>query len=171
MLVNDVLQSSHLGPTADQAALQGFLGTLRAEEPMQLVRKRVDAAIEEAIAPLSWALRLVARPALRFVAQTPEWITIQYTQGVLSIAFPNGVDLRAPLGGPARLHQLPGGTQGEARHFLALGQLHTVITSELGEITNRYERVGGELIGHAELVSQHLPQPVRYAVRLTRRPA
>ena len=155
-----------------QAEIEAFLGVFQRDEPKDVVRARIDAAIEQAIAPLSWPLRVVARPALRFTAQLPDWISIRHAQGVVSVGFSSGVELSAELGGASRPHSLPGGTKGDVKHLLREGQLHTVVTSDAGEISNVYEAAGdGALLGHAQLASHHLPRPIRYTMRLRRRPA
>ncbi len=149
--------------------LSAFLGRFVRSEPEKTVRARIDAAIEQAIAPMSWPLRLVVRPSLRFVAEMPDWISVEQSDGLLGITFSNGVSLRAELGGPPRLHNLPAGFRGNARHFWKAGQLCTEVVSDHGAISNAYERVAeGELLGHAQLMSQHFPLPVRYTIPLRR---
>jgi hypothetical protein len=158
-----------LPPGTSQDALQAFSGKFGRAEPKEEVRARIDAAIERAIAPLSWPVRVVARPALRFTAQLPEWVAIEQSDGLLGVTFSSGVVLRATLGGPSRLHHLPGATQGQVRHFLRAGQLWTEIVSEAGTITNVFELSTEDgLVGHAQLESQYLPLPIRYAMRLRR---
>ena len=153
----------------DQLELQAFLGRFQRDEPNDSVRARIDAAIELAIAPLSWPVRVVARPALRFTAHLPDWIAIEQTDGLLGVTFSGGIVLRAELGGPRRLHHLPGATKGQVRHFCRAGQLWTEVSSDAGQITNVYERSAeDELIGRVQLESRHLPLPVLYAVRLRR---
>jgi hypothetical protein len=149
--------------------LSVFLGRFARAEPESAVRARIDAAIEQAIAPLSWPMRLVVRPSLRFVAELPDWIAIQRSDGLLDVTFSSGVSLRAELGGAQRQHQLPAGVRGEVRHFWNAGQLCTEVVSEYGTISNAYERVtADELLGHAQLVSQYFPLPLRYSIRLRR---
>jgi hypothetical protein len=154
---------------ASQGELQAFLGRFGRNESKEEVRARIDAAIERAIAPLSWPVRVVARPALRFTAQLPDWIAIEQSDGLLGVTFSSGVVLRAAPGGPSRLHHLPGATQGQVRHFWRAGQLWTEIASDAGTITNVFElSAEDELVGHAQLASQYLPLPIRYAMRLQR---
>jgi hypothetical protein len=158
-----------LPASADPGELQAFLGRFGRDEPKEEVRARIDAAIERAIAPLSWPLRVVARPALRFTAQLPDWIAIELSDGLLGVTFSSGVALRATPGGPSRLHHLPGATQGQVRHFWRAGQLWTEVVSDAGTITNVLElSAEDELLGHAQLESQYLPLPIRYAMRLRR---
>lgn len=146
-----------------------FLGRFARAEAEGAVRARIDAAIEQAIAPLSWPLRVVVRPSLRFVAELPDWIAIERSDELLSVTFSNGVSLRAELDGAPQLHQLPAGVRGNVRHFWNTGQLCTEVVSEFGTISNFYERVSAdELLGHAHLVSQYFPLPVRYSIRLRR---
>jgi len=149
--------------------LSAFLGRFVRSEPERTVRARIDAAIEQAIAPMSWPLRLIVRPSLRFVAEMPDWISVEQSDELLGITFSNGVSLRAQLGGEPRLHNLPAGFRGNARHFWNAGQLCTEVVSDHGAISNAYERVGeGELLGHARLTSQHFPLPLRYSIALRR---
>jgi hypothetical protein len=149
--------------------LAPFLGRFARDEAQSVVRARIDAAIEQAIAPLSWPLRLVVRPSLRFVAELPDWVAIERSDELLAMTFSSGVSLRAELGGPARLHQLPAGVRGNVRHFWNAGQLCTEVVSDAGTISNVYEHLSAdELLGHAQLVSQYFPLPVRYAIRLRR---
>lgn len=150
--------------------LPDFLGRFERAESEKTVRARIDAAIEQAIAPLSWPMRLVVRPSLRFVAELPDWVAIERNDALLSMTFSSGVCLRAELGGAPRAHQLPAGIRGDVRHFWKeAGQLCTEVVSEYGSISNVYERVhDGELLGHAQLVSQYFPLPVRYNLRLRR---
>lgn len=149
--------------------LSGFLGRFARTEAEKVVRARIDAAIDAAIAPMSWALRLVVRPSLRFVAELPDWVNIERGAELLGITFSSGVSLRAELSGAPRLHHLPAGVQADVRHFWQDGQLCTEVTSEYGTIRNSFERLSdGELLGHAQLVSQYFPLPVRYSLRLRR---
>lgn len=148
--------------------LSAFLGRFVRSESERTVRARIDAAIEEAIAPMSWPLRLVVRPSLRFVAEMPEWISIEHSAELLGITFSNGVSLRAELGGAPRMHSLPAGFRGNARHFWRAGQLCTEVVSDHGAISNAYERTAEGLVGHAQLTSQHFPLPVRYSIALRR---
>ena len=153
-------------PVGDSSA---FLGRFVRSEPDKAMRARIDAAIEEAIAPMSWPLRLVVRPSLRFVAEMPDWVNIEQSGELLGITFSNGVTLRAELGGAPRVHSLPAGFRGNVRHFWSAGQLCTEVVSDHGTIRNAYERVAeGELLGHAQLTSQHFPLPVRYTIPLRR---
>jgi hypothetical protein len=161
-------------PTAEPGAskdgdLPAFLGRFMRDEAESAVRARIDAAIEQAIAPLSWPLRLIVRPGLRFVAELPDWVEIERVDALLSMTFSSGVSLRAELGGAPRMHHLPAGVRGDVRHFWSAGQLCTEVSSDSGTISNVYERVSdGELLGHAQLVSQYFPLPVRYTIRLRR---
>lgn len=158
-----------LPASANQGELQAFLGRFGRDESKDEVRARIDAAIERAIAPLSWPVRVVARPALRFTAQLPDWVALEESDGVLGVVFSSGVALRAELGGASRLHQLPGATQGEVRHFWRAGQLWTEVVSDAGTITNVFELSAEDgLVGHAQLESQYLPLPIRYSMRLRR---
>lgn len=152
-----------------EVSLPTFLGRFARVEAESVVRARIDAAIDQGIAPLSWALRLVVRPSLRFVAELPDWITIERSDDLLGVTFSSGVSLRAELGGAKRSHQLPAGVRADVRHFWNAGQLCTEVVSEYGTISNTFERVSGdELLGHAQLVSQFFPLPVRYSMRLRR---
>jgi hypothetical protein len=161
-------------PNAEPAAptdgdLPAFLGRFTRDEAESAVRARIDAAIEQAIAPLSWPLRLIVRPGLRFVAELPDWVEFERVDALLSLTFSSGVSLRAELGGAPRLHHLPAGVRGDVRHFWNAGQLCTEVSSDSGTISNVYERLSdGELLGHAQLVSQYFPLPVRYTIRLRR---
>jgi hypothetical protein len=149
--------------------LAAFLGRFARDEAESAVRARIDAAIEQAIAPLSWPLRLVVRPSLRFVAELPDWIEIELTDELLAMTFSSGVSLRAEPGGAGRLHHLPAGVRGNVRHFWNAGKLCTEVVSDAGTISNVYERVSAdELLGHAQLASKYFPLPVRYAIRLRR---
>jgi hypothetical protein len=149
--------------------LSAFLGRFERDEARDVVRARMDAAIEQAVAPLSWGVRLVVRPSLRFVAELPDWIAIELVDGLLSTTFSSGVSLRAELGGAARLHHLPAAVRGNVRHFWDAGRLCTEVVSDAGTISNAFERLNeGELLGHAQLASQYFPLPVRYSVRLRR---
>jgi hypothetical protein len=157
-------------PSASTGAdLAPFLGRFARDEAESVVRARIDAAIEQAIAPLSWPLRLVVRPSLRFVAELPEWVAIELSGELLGTTFSSGVSLRAELGGPARVHQLPAAIRGNVRHFWNAGQLCTEVVSDAGTISNAFERLSAdELLGHAQLASQYFPLPVRYSIRLRR---
>jgi hypothetical protein len=160
---------AHSPDAAQNGDLPGFLGRFLRAEAESTVRARIDAAIEQAIAPLSWPLRLVVRPSLRFVAELPDWVAIERSDELLSMTFSSGVCLRAELGGAARSHNLPAGIRGDVRHFWNAGQLCTEVVSDLGSISNTYERVSEvELLGHAQLVSQYFPLPLRYSLRLRR---
>jgi hypothetical protein len=163
-------------PTGDPPAsvpadadLSVFLGRFARAEAEGVVRARIDAAIEQAIAPLSWPLRLVVRPSLRFVAELPDWIAFERSDALLSVTFSSGVSLRTELGGAPRLHHLPAGVRGNVRHLWSAGQLCIEVVSEYGTINNAFERVAdGELLGHAQLTSQYFPLPLRYSMRLRR---
>ncbi|HTU64043.1 MAG TPA: hypothetical protein VMF89_36505 [Polyangiales bacterium] len=149
--------------------LSAFLGRFVRSEPERTVRARIDAAIEEAIAPMSWPLRLVVRPSLRFVAEMPEWVTIERSDALIAVTFSNGVTLRAEPGGAPRMHNLPAGFRANVRHFWQAGRLCTEMVSDHGSVSNVFERVAeGELLGHATLASQHFPLPVRYSIALRR---
>lgn len=159
----------HSPQTATNGDLQGFLGRFTRAETRDVVRARIHAAIEQAIAPLSWPLRLAARSSLRFVAELPEWIAIERSGELLSVTFSSGVSLRAELDGPPRLHQLPAGVRANVRHFWDAARLCTEVVSDHGTIKNEYERVSdAELLGRALLVSQYFPLPVQYSLRLRR---
>jgi hypothetical protein len=149
--------------------LAGFLGRFARDEALGVMRARIDAAIEQAIAPLSWPARLVLRPSLRFVAELPEWIAFELDGELLAATFSSGVSLRAELGGAARPHQLPLTILGHARHFWDAGKLCTEIVSDVGSVSNVFERLSAdELLGHAQLTSHYVPLPVRYSMRLRR---
>jgi hypothetical protein len=149
--------------------LAAFLGHFTRDEALSVMRARVDAAIEQAIAPLSWPARLVLRPTLRFVAELPEWIQFELEGEMLAATFSSGVSLRAELGGAARVHQLPLAIRGNARHFWNAGRLCTEIVSDVGTVSNMFERLSeGALLGHAQLASQFVPLPIRYSMRLRR---
>jgi hypothetical protein len=149
--------------------LPAFLGHFARAEAQDVVRARINAAIEQSVAPLSWPLRIAARSGLRFVAELPDWVTIERTGELLSVKFSSGVSLRAELGGTARLQQLPAGVRGNVRHFWEAERLCTEVVSDHGTIRNEYEHVSdGELLGHALLVSPYFPLPLRYSLRLRR---
>lgn len=148
-----------------------FVGHFARNEAQSALRARVDAAIEQAIAPLSWPARVVMRPTLRFVAELPEWLSIELQGSLLVTTFSSGISLGAELGGPARRHQLPAAVRGNVRHFWDAGRLCTEIVSDVGTIRNTLERLSSdELLGHAHLASQYVPLPVRYSMRLRRAP-
>jgi hypothetical protein len=153
----------------DPQELQAFVGRFQRVEPSKVVRARIDAGIDQAIATLSWPLRTVYRPLLRFIAQLPDWITIEDKDGLLGVTFSSGIALWAPLGGEARLHPLPAGFKAEVRHLWREGRICTEAVSDDGTITNVFElSSAGEITGHATLESQHMPAPLRYSMRLSR---
>ena len=153
-------------PQGDVAA---FLGRFESAEARDVVRARIHAAIDQAIAPLSWPLRVAARSGLRFVTEPPDWVTIEHSGALLSMTFSNGVALRAELDVAPHPHEFPAGVQGTLRHFWEAGRLCTEAISEHGTIRNEYERVSDhELLGHALLVSQYFPLPLRYSLRSRR---
>lgn len=167
---NSDLRASTLvvGP-ASQGDLAPFLGRFESAEARDVVRARIYAAIDQAIAPLSWPLRVAARSGLRFVTEPPDWVTIEHNGTLLSMTFSNGVALRAGLGAAPHPHEFPAGVQGTLRHFWEAGRLCTEAISEHGTIRNEYERVSDrELLGHALLVSQYFPLPLRYSLRSRR---
>jgi hypothetical protein len=169
MLSEGLPPLQHTAHAGAQPELQAFLGKFERAEPQQTVRARIDAAIEQSIAPLSWPVRVVARPALRFTAQLPDWVAIEHKDGLLGVTFSSGIALRAELGGPSRLHHLPAATKADVRHVWRAGQICSEIVSEAGTITNVFELSGAdEIIGHAQLESQHLPAPICYTMRLAR---
>lgn len=154
-----------------QAELAAFLGRFACDEAQSVMRARVDAAIEQAIAPMSWPARVVMRPSLRFVVELPDWVSIELQGALLATTFSSGVSLSAELGGAARQHQLPATIRGNVRHFLDAGRLCTEVVSDVGTIRNEFERLSADqLVGHAHLASQFVPLPVRYSMRLRRDP-
>ena len=160
---------------ADSAAgslpLAAFLGRFAPYEARSVMRARVDAAIEHAIAPMSWPARMVMRPSLRFVAELPEWVAIELQGALLATTFSSGVSLCAELGGATRPVQLPATIRGNVRHFWDAGRLCTEIVSDVGTINNVFEHIGTEeLLGHARLASQYVPLPLCYSMRLRRAP-
>lgn len=149
--------------------LGAFLGRFARDEALSVMRARIDAAVEQAIAPLSWPARLVLRPSLRFVAQLPEWIAFELDHELLAATFSSGISLRAQLGGAARPHQLPLAIRGNVRYFWDAGKLCIEIVSDAGTVSNVFERLSAdELLGHAQLASHYVPLPVRYSMRLRR---
>lgn len=164
--------SQELANQADRGAggdLAAFLGRFARAEARDVVRSRIHAAIDQGVAPLSWPLRIAARSGLRFVAEMPDWVAIEQSAELLKVTFSSGVSLSAEVGGAPRVHELPAGVQGNVRHFWAAGRLCTEVVSDHGTIRNEYERVSAdELVGHAQLVSQYFPLPVRYSLRLRR---
>jgi hypothetical protein len=154
---------------ATEGNLPAFLGRFARAEARDVVRARINAAIEQSVAPLPWPLRIAARSGLRLVAELPDWVAFERSAELLSVTFSGGVSLRAELGGAARLHQLPAGVRGNVRHFWNAGRLCTEVVSDHGTISNEYEHVSDdELLGHALLVSQYFPLPLRYSLRLRR---
>jgi hypothetical protein len=146
-----------------------YLGTFTLSEPKRDVEKRVDRAIDASMASLNLATRLIGRPIMKAVAIIPEQVEFSRENGNAVIVFSRKLHLSAALGGPPLHQKVVTGAWANVEHRVRDGAIETCISSESGTVINRYELSGDELLGKVHMESPHLPAPIDYVARLSRR--
>jgi len=146
-----------------------YVGMFTLSEPKRDVEKRVEKAIDASMAPLSMAIRMIGKPIMKAVALIPDSIEFAREGERALVTFSRKLVLDAELGGPPHHQKVITGAWADVSHAARDGAIETRISSESGTVINRYELDGDALIGHVHMESPHLPSPIVYIARLTRR--